>query len=320
MSHLTVEQRYEISALCVAGHTQSFIAKQIGKDKSVISRELKRNADGRSGRYKADLAQRKYAERVRGKPKIIRLTTDVQNRIRDYLDMDYSPEQIAGVCKKEGLAMVSHERIYQYIWADNKQGGRLYEHLRTQGKRYRKRGASKDRRGIIKGRVGIEHRPQRVEEKEHFGDLEIDTIIGKNHQGAIVTINDRALGILRMKKVETRHAELIHQATIELLLPLKPLLQTITADNGKEFANHKEISKDLDIDFYFANPYHSWERGANENLNGLIRQYIPKKTDFALLTDEFIQEIQDKLNNRPRKRYGYLSPQEMFNQKVAFVT
>ena len=320
MSHLTVEQRYEISALCVAGHTQSFIAKQIGKDKSVISRELKRNADGRSGRYKADLAQRKYAERVRGKPKIIRLTTDVQNRIRDYLDMDYSPEQIAGVCKKEGLAMVSHERIYQYIWADKKQGGKLYEHLRTQGKRYRKRGASKDRRGIIKGRVGIEHRPERVEEKEHFGDLEIDTIIGKNHQGAIVTINDRALGILRMKKVQTRHAELIHQATIELLLPLKPLLQTITADNGKEFANHKEISKDLDIDFYFANPYHSWERGANENLNGLIRQYIPKKTDFALLTDEFIQEIQDKLNNRPRKRYGYLSPQEMFNQKVAFVT
>jgi IS30 family transposase len=320
VSHLTVEQRYEISALCVAGHTQSFIAKQIGKDKSVISRELKRNADGRSGRYKADLAQRKYAERVRGKPKIIRLTTDVQNRIRDYLDMDYSPEQIAGVCKKEGLAMVSHERIYQYIWADKKQGGKLYEHLRTQGKRYRKRGASKDRRGIIKGRVGIEHRPERVEEKEHFGDLEIDTIIGKNHQGAIVTINDRALGILRMKKVQTRHAELIHQATIELLLPLKPLLQTITADNGKEFANHKEISKDLDIDFYFANPYHSWERGANENLNGLIRQYIPKKTDFALLTDEFIQEIQDKLNNRPRKRYGYLSPQEMFNQKVAFVT
>lgn len=320
MSHLTVEQRYEISALRAAGHTQSFIAKQIGKDKSVVCRELKRNADGRSGRYKADLAQCKYVERARGKPKAIRFTDDVQGRMRHYLEMDYSPEQIAGVCKKEGLAMVSHERIYQYIWADKKRGGKLHEHLRTQGKRYRKRGASKDRRGIIRDRVGIEHRPERVEEKELFGDLEIDTIIGKNHQGAIVTINDRASGILRMKKVETRHAELVHRATIELLLPLKPLLKTITADNGKEFADHKKISEDLDIDFYFARPYHSWERGANENLNGLIRQYIPKKTDFAMLSDEFVQEIQDKLNDRPRKRYGYISPQEMFNQKVAFVT
>ncbi len=320
VSHITEEQRYEISALRTAGHTQSFIAEQIGKDKSVISRELKRNADRRNGEYKAELAQRKYTERIRGKPKIIRLTPEVKARIEQYLNMDYSPEQIAGVCKKEGLGMVSHECVYQYLWADKKQGGKLYEHLRTQGKRYRKRGATKDRRGIIKDRVGIEERPASVEEKQHFGDLEIDTIIGKNHQGAIVTINDRALGLLKMKKVPSRHAELIHKATIELLKPWKTLLRTITADNGKEFADHKKISKDLAVDFYFANPYHSWERGANENLNGLIRQYIPKKTDFSKLTDEFIQKIEDKLNDRPRKRYGYLSPQEMFNQKVAFKT
>ncbi len=320
VSHITEEQRYAISALRCAGHTQSFIATQIGKDKSVISRELKRNADRRNGQYKANLAQRKYAERIRGKPKVRRLTDEVEARIKYYLAMDYSPEQIAGVCKKECSEMVSHERIYQYIWADKKQGGKLYEHLRTHGKRYRKRGAAKDNRGIIKDRVGIEERPASVEEKKDFGDLEIDTIIGKNHQGAIVTINDRATGMLRMKKVPTRHADLVCQATIELLTPWKTSLKTITADNGKEFADHKKISKELGIDFYFARPYHSWERGANENLNGLIRQFIPKKTDFSLLDDAFIQEVESKLNNRPRKRYDYFSPQDMFNQKVAFKT
>jgi len=158
-----------------------------------------------------------------------------------------------------------------------------------------------------------------VELKQRFGDLEIDTIIGQNHQGAIVTINDRATGMLLMKKVKSKEAEGVKNAAIELLQDWKPNLHKITADNGKEFAFHKIISEELMVDFYFANPYHSWERGANENLNGLVRQYIPKKTDFSLITDEYIQKVQDDLNNRPRKRFNFESPKFMFNQKVAFV-
>jgi len=320
VGHLTEAERYEISALLVAGHTQTFIAKQLRRDKSVISREIRRNADQRGCSYNPDLAQRKYAQRLRDKPKLVKFTKEICDRMLDLLAQELSPEQIKGKCELQGLPMVSHERIYQYIWEDKKRKGHQHEYLRTSGKRYRKRGASKDRRGIIKGRIGIEHRPKRVDLKEDFGDLEIDTIIGRNHKQAIVTINDRATGYLWMKKVPFRTAELVQKATVELLLPIKDLLTTITSDNGKEFANHQRISKELDLDFYFARPYHSWERGANENLNGLIRQYIPKRSDFSQICPNYILEVQEKLNNRPRKRFNYLSPKEVLNLKVAFVT
>lgn len=301
-----------------ANYRQKEIAEAIGKDKSVISRELKRNSDGRSGVYNEDLAQRKSQLRHKTKLKKRKFTPAVQSRIEDLLREDYSPEQIVGVLIKQGEDSVSHERIYQHIWQDKKNKGDLYKHLRTQGKRYRKRGAWKDKRGILSNKVNIAQRPPIVEEKQRFGDLEIDTIIGKNHQGAIVTINDRATGMLKMKKVPKK-AALVKDAAIELLKEWKPLLFTITSDNGKEFAQHQLIAQELDINFFFANPYHSWERGANENLNGLIRQYIPKKSDFELISDEFIQEIQDKLNNRPRKRLNFESPISVFN-KVAFIT
>ena len=204
-------------------------------------------------------------------------------------------------------------------------GGDLFIHLRTQGKRYRKRGSAKDNRGIIKDRVDIGERPQVVEEKNRFGDLEIDTIIGKDHKGAIVTINDRAMGLLRMKKLSGKDAQELADKTIELLQEWKPMLHTITSDNGKELACHAQIGKALGVDFYFAKPYHSWERGANENINGLIRQYIPKKTNFDDLTDEYVKFVEDELNNRPRKRYGYKTPNEVFNtfvdnRAVAFET
>jgi IS30 family transposase len=166
----------------------------------------------------------------------------------------------------------------------------------------------------------IEDRPEIVDLKQRFGDLEIDTIIGKNHKGAIVTINDRATGILRMKKIKAKESELVKQAAIELLENWKPYLFTITSDNGKEFAMHQEIATALEVDCYFANPYSPWERGANENLNGLIRQYIPKSTSFEEITVERIIEIQEKLNNHPRKRFNFETPNYMFNQKVALVT
>lgn len=326
MKHLTVEQRYTIFALKKQGISQVTIAKTIDKHKSVVSREVKRNSDGRSGEYRYDLAQRKYEHRMHNAPKHKRFTEDVVAYVEEKLNDDLSPEQVVGLAALEKEKCVSHECIYQHIWSDKKQGGTLYKHLRTRGKRYRKRGASKDKRGIIRGRIDIDQRPAIVAEKSRFGDMEIDTVIGKNHQGALVTINDRKTSLVKIKKVPTKEALVVQQATTEALLPLKELLHTITADNGKEFAEHETISKNLEISFYFAKPYHSWERGANENTNGLIRQYFPKKTDFSTITDEQVKWVEDKLNNRPRKRLGFLTPNQFFEQtvnelsKVAFVT
>jgi len=325
MVHITKEQRYFIEVSLAKGISKISIAEDLGKDKSVVYREINRNKDKRSGIYKADLAQRKYQERLLKKPKHIRFTETVQKTVETYLQEDYSPEQIVGVCKKENKECVSHERIYQFVWTQKQAGGELHKHLRRKGRHYRKRGNKKDTRGIIKDRVGIENRPEVVEKKERFGDLEIDTIIGSDHKGAILTINDRASGFLKMKKLEKRTSEEVYKAVIELLENEMEYLKTITGDNGKEFADHKKISEFLKIGFYFANPYSSWERGANENLNGLIRQYIPKKTDFSTIDDQYVQYVANKLNDRPRKRFDYQTPKFVKNylltkEKVALVT
>ena len=312
-------------------YSQKEIAAAIGKDKSVVSRELKRNCDKRDGSYRADLAQRKYEQRLRSKPKHSRFTDEVRDRVEAYLKEDYSPEQIAGRCRLEGVGCVSHERIYQFVWDDKKRGGDLYRHLRRKGRKYRKRGAAKDSRGIIRGRVGIEQRPAVVDARGRFGDLEFDTVIGRNHKGAILTVNDRATGLCWLALLEGKESLPLMKAAIGMLEPVKDSLKTITADNGKEFAGHAEIAKALGIDFYFAHPYHSWERGSNENMNGLIRQYLPKSSSFENLTDEQIKLIQNKLNNRPRKKLRFLSPIEYcfanfapefqcLTQKVAFTT
>lgn len=316
MTHLTLEQRYKIEAYRNLGKGISEIADYIGRDKSVVSREIKRNSDGRNGLYKAVLAQSKAEKRHQKKTKYCRFNTTVQTNILHYLQQDYSPEQIVGRAALEGELMVSHERIYQYIWKDKRTGGKLYKHLRTKGKRYRKRNHSKDNRGLITNRVDISKRPEIVDEKMRFGDLEIDLVIGKNHKGALLTINDRATGMLFMGKIESKEAQAVETKTIQLLEQWKPLLHTITSDNGKEFANHQKLSEKLNIDYYFAKPYHSWERGANENLNGLVRQYFPKKSNFESITQEQINRVVNILNNRPRKRFGFKSPNEVFAQKV----
>jgi IS30 family transposase len=326
MAHLTLEQRYEIELWQKAGKGVTDIAVAIGRDKSVVCRELNRNSDLRSGIYRAKLAERKTLARHSDKNKAQKLDADVEANILYYLDMDFSPEQMVGKAKIEGKRMVSIESIYRYVWQDKRKGGILYKKLRTRGKKYRKRGHSKDHRGLISGRVDIDRRPAIVDAKERLGDLEIDLVIGKNHKGALLTINDRSTGVLFMDKIENKEASTIEAKTTELLRDWKPLLKTITSDNGKEFANHMEIAENLQIDFYFAKPYHSWERGANENLNGLIRQYFPKKSDFELITEKQIKKVIDILNNRPRKRFGYKTPNEVFAKKlnnlaeVAFIT
>ena len=326
MGHLTLEQRYKIETYRSLGKRIIEIADYIGRDKSVVSREIKRNSDGRNGIYKASLAHRKAQKRHQIKPKKLTFTPEVISNVKQYLVQDFSPEQMVGRAILEGKKMVSHERIYQYIWKDKRAGGNLYKHLRTKGKKYRKRGSSKDNRGLIANRVDISKRPQIVEKKERFGDLEIDLVIGKDHKGALLTINDRATGLLFMGKIDSKEAKAVETKTIELLKDWKPLLHTITSDNGKEFANHEQLSEKLAIDYFFAKPYHSWERGANENLNGLVRQYFPKSSNFESITQDQINRVINILNNRPRKRFGFKTPNEVFalkmneNRQVAFKT
>ena len=326
MSHINQEQRYTIQVLLEQNFSKDYIASLIGKDKTSIYRELKRNSDKRNSKYTADLATKKCKDRHKNKNKKIHFTEEIKQKVEEKIKEDYSPEQITGYFKKEGIACVSHERIYQHIWQDKKKKGVLHTHLRTKGKKYRKRGASKDKRGQIIGRVDIENRPEIVEEKTRFGDFEIDLVIGKNHKKAILTANDRATGFTKIALLESKSAEEVKEKTIEILKNWKPFLQTITSDNGKEFAKHQEISKELEVDYYFAKPYHSWERGANENYNGLLRQYFPKDYDFNLITEKELKYVEEKLNNRPRKKFGYLSPNEVYlqtinnNGKVAFMT
>jgi IS30 family transposase len=315
---LTCEQRYAIRILKEKDFLQKDIAESIGVNKSTISRELKRNS-GKRG-YRPKQAQRKAEERRQDKSPP-RIGEDTWNKVRSKIKEDWSPDQICGELKLKENISISHEWIYQFILKDKQAGGDLYTHLRCKSKR-RKRYGSNERRGIIKNRRSIEERPAIVDSKERIGDWEADTIIGKAHKGALVSLTERKSKLSLIYKVERKTADLVKEAMSKLLLPLKEIVHTITSDNGKEFAMHEQIAKILETDFYFAHPYASYERGLNENTNGLIRQYFPKDRDFRSITDEEIMMAMKKLNNRPRKTLGYLTPNEVFfeNNKVALTT
>lgn len=314
--HLTVKQRYAIYTMLQIPMSQKEIASVIGVSKSTISRELKRNCDMRSGEYVMDLAQRKADKRKSDKRHKEVFTLQMKRIAKKLLKKGFSPEQIAGRSKVKDIDMVSHETIYRWIWDDKHKGGTLHKFLRRQGRKHTKRGSKNAGRGFIPNRVDIDERPNIVELKDRFGDLEIDTIIGKNHKGAILTINDRATSRVWIRKLSGKEAIPVAKVTAWALRKVKKLIHTITADNGKEFAKHEDIAQKLGINFYFCKPYHSWERGANENTNGLIRQYIPKGTDFSEVTNKQIKRIENILNNRPRKRLGYLTPNEKFKQII----
>ena len=307
---ITQEQRYEISGYLQAGFNESQIAKLLGFNKSTINRELNRN--GSISYYDPEKAQKKAEHRRKTALKSVRFTEEMKKLIILHLKEEWSPDQIHGRCKADNIDMVSHESIYQYVWRDKKNGGELYRHLRNSHKKKKKRYNAKDNRGIIPDRVFIDERPGIVEEKSRIGDWEIDTVIGANHKGAIVTIVDRFSKYLRMAKVKNKKAEIVKDATVTLLSPVKDKVLTITADNGKEFAYHKKISKKLNAEVYFAHPYHSWERGLNENTNKLVRQYFPKKLSFVDIKDDEIQIVENKLNDRPRKLLKYKTPCEVF--------
>ncbi len=313
-TQLTQEQRYHISGLRQAGNSQSTIADSVGVHKSTISRELARNHGERG--YRPKQANESAVKRRHKAQKRVKWTIELEARVIEQILLDHSPDQISGALKLEGIH-ISHERIYQFILADKKSGGTLYTHLRRSHKKRKKRYGSHDRRGQIKNRVSIEERPAVVDKKERLGDWEGDTIIGKQQQKSIVTLVDRASRLTRIGKVATKHAPIVADIMVNLLNPLAAITHTITLDNGKEFAHHELVTKALKVDIYFAHPYSSWERGLNENTNGLIRQYIKKGSSFENITEERIQFIEDRLNNRPRKILGYLTPNQVWNTAVA---
>lgn len=317
-TQLTREQRYQIYILRKAGHSQNFIAKEIGVHPATISRELQRGCGLRGYRPKQaeDLASVRKQKRYR--PRIAATTWAL---IEQLLRQDWSPEQVSGWLAKEKQLQVSHERIYQYIYADKARGGTLFKHLRCR-KRRRKRYGSYDRRGRLPNCRSIEERPKIVEQRKRVGDWEADTIIGQNHRQAILSLVERKSKLCLLKKVERNTAESVEHAIEELLLPVAAKVYTITSDNGREFANHESVAKKLKAAFYFAHPFAAWERGTNENTNGLVRQYFPKGSDFSKITEADIQQVTARLNNRPRKRLSYRTPQRVFfkEQKIALTS
>jgi len=309
---LTQKERYHIWASLKRGETQKAIAKTIGVHPSTICREIQRNKDSITKEYHYAFAHTASQRRQQSKAKYTVLIPKIKTYIKKHLKKEWSPEQIAGRMKIDIGISICHETIYRYIYDNKSRGGRLYTHLRHKNKRYHNRSNTYQRRGILIDRISIDKRPKIVEKKSRIGDFEIDTVIGRHHVGALVTIVDRKSKFTLINKVSSKRAEEVTQALIKMLLPLKPITKTITSDNGKEFAYHKEVSEALDTDFYFAHPYSSWERGLNEHTNGLIRQYLPKKTDFTQVSKEEIITIQDKLNHRPRKVLNYRTPYEVF--------
>jgi len=314
LKQLTQEQRYHISSLASAGLFQKAIADAVGVHKSTISRELRRNRGDRG--YRPTQAQGKANFRRKGARKRIKLTDELKQFIASKIEEKWSPDQISGLLKKQKKENVSRERIYQFLLEDKKSGGTLYTHLRHSGKKRKKRYGSPDRRGQIKNRVSIDERPKIVEKKRRIGDWEGDTIIGKKQQKAIVTLVDRATKLTLIGKVGTKHADVVSKIIIELLSPYKEISHTMTIDNGTEFSWHEKISEALGIATYFAHPYSSWERGLNENTNGLIRQYIKKGSSFDDLSEDEILRIQNQLNDRPRKILGYRTPREVFEEAI----
>ena len=318
-TQLTQEQRYQIYAFLKVGFSQSAVSLEVGVHKSTISRELRGNR-GKKG-YHPKQAHALAVRRRSQATKFIKMTAQLVDIIANLIRQDLSPEQVSGFLRKTQQINISHETIYQYVRSDKANGGTLFRHLRRSNRKRKKRYGSQNRRGQIRDRVSIDDRPAIVNTKKRTGDWEIDTLIGKGHKGSLLTLVERKTKYTIIKKLPDRQARSVADATLDLLSPFSKKVFTITSDNGKEFAQHHRISHQLKADVYFAHPYHAWERGLNENTNGLIRQYFPKKTDFESITEEKVLFVMDRLNNRPRKTLGFTSPSEMFfsslNKKAA---
>jgi len=307
---LTSVQRNQIEVLLQTKTSIKRVAKLLDTDKSTIYREINRNKKKRT--YSACFAQQLCTERKErfGRPR--KFTNQAKKFVVEKLTKEqWSPKQIVGFAKLNNIQMVSHECIYQFIRQDKKEEGLLWTHTRHKLK-HRKRPAT-GKQVNIKNKVSIELRPAIVDAQERYGDWEIDTVIGENQKGAILTITERKTGFLLMEKMEFgKQAEGLAKAAIRMLFAYKNTVHTITSDNGSEFAKHELISKKLNAGFYFAHPYSSWERGLNEYTNKLIRQYITKGSNFDLYDSQYIKLIQNKINRRPREKLKFQTPSKIF--------
>jgi IS30 family transposase len=307
---LTENERYQIYTLLKVGFSLKAIAAELNRHPSTISRELKRNK-GLKG-YRPKQAQRLAGTRRKQAHKVCKLTAEVVEWMTCLIRQELSPQQVVTYLWQHKQVRMHHETVYQWLYADKAAGGTLYKHLRIVSKPYRKRYGSYDSRGKIKNRVDIDARPAVVETRSRIGDWEGDTVIGKGRKGALLTLVERKTLYTVIARLEGKHADLLAQAAVKSMQTHKGQVHTITFDNGLEFACHEQIAAGVGADIYFAHPYCSWERGTNENTNGLIRQYFPKGTDFSTVTDEEVAFVMDRLNDRPRASRGGKSPRELF--------
>ncbi len=318
-TQLTLAERYQIAMLYRWGFTQRYIARVVGRHLSTISRELRRN--GRSDGYCPRLAHTLALKRrhVPGQP---RLDCEMWTLVDFLLEWDWSPEQISRWLHEQQGRLISHEWIYQHVIRDKRRGGSLYLYLRCKARRRLRYGTYKRRSGI-KHRVSIHTRPEVVEERSRLGDWEIDTVSGRRGSGVLVSLTERKSRYVLIAKVPSRHAAGVTAASLALLRPIQELVHTITADNGSEFAGHAELAAGLQAQVYFADPYAPWQRGSNENANGLLRQYFPKGSDFSSITQADLDHAMDRLNNRPRKCLAMQTPNQVLcgiKPRVALTT
>jgi IS30 family transposase len=310
-SHLSQYERYQISAMHRLGQSISQMAKALKRHASTIRRELARNA-AQGASYCPHAAQLhahlQQSQRCNAK----QIPNAHWQLAYDYLRLGLSPQQVSGRLWAEQKVAISGESLYLRIYEDQRQAGDLIGYLRCQKARRKRYASGRERRGHLVGRVSIEQRAAVVERKTRIGDWEGDTVIGKGHQGVLVTLVERKSRYTLARRVQSKHAGPVGAAIIEMLRPHKAYCHTMTFDNGKEFADHALIAHRLDAKVYFAHPYCSWERGLNENTNGLLRQYFPKGTNLKLVTDEQVEDAVYALNHRPRKCLGWKTPHEVF--------
>ena len=312
---ITSEERYILAALRKQGFSVIVIAKHLNRHRSSIYRELSRNSCHHiDGAYRPSKAQRRTKARRRRSRRNYHYTHDDFKLVRRLLRKKFSPEQIVGVIHRFHLMkrQLSHETIYQYIWRDKAEGGTLWTNLRQSPKQRRKRYKAYDSRGRLAGKRHISERPVSVDTRKFKGHWEIDTVHGRGSSHCIVTLSERKTGFVMIGKLPDKSTAALNKKTIRLINRDPDNFKTITADNGTAFHQYKKIEERHSVRFYFANPYHSWERGSNENINGLIRQYLPKTESMANLTQQQCDQIAKQLNQRPRKRFNYKTPEEMY--------
>ena len=312
-SQITVDERYTLGILRQLGYRPTVIARVLGRHRSTIGRELRRNSR-QDGCYRPAFAHSRARGRRSRSRRNQRFTATDYGLVRTYLEQQWSPEQVAGYLRRVQQLAISHETIYRHIWADRRQGGTLYTHLRGARKQRRKRYGRYDSRGRLAGKRPIADRPAQVAARTEVGHWEVDTVLGAGDRQCVLSLVERRTGYLVLGKLAARSTTAVTRRAIQLIARERRPVRTVTADNGTEFHDYAAIEAATGAQFYFATPHHAGERGTNENTNGLLRQYLPKGQSMAHLTQAACERLAHRLNTRPRKRLGYRTPAECYER------